>query len=106
MTATDPIGPPKIPRVGPRINHVGNDPAKCCLPGASERVTVYDIMAFGEPLASEVADIAAELGLDPHELDWHVEAVHGWEPHDEGYTSGVRCAADCLRAGGCADITP
>jgi hypothetical protein len=43
------------------------------------------IMLHGEPRPPEVTAVAEVLGLDPGELDWHVEAEHGWEPHDEGY---------------------
>lgn len=80
---------------------VGNNPSLCCLPGAWDRATVHDIMGHGEPLPAVVADTAAATGVDPHTLDWHVEAVHGWEPHDPRYGDHVRAAAECLLAGGC-----
>jgi hypothetical protein len=72
----------------------------CCLPGAWDRVTVHDVMAYGEPLPPEVADVAAREGVDPHQLDYHVEAVHGWEPHDEGYPAAVAAAVECVKNGG------
>jgi hypothetical protein len=40
-------------------------------------------------------------GIEPHALDWHVEAVHGCEPHDRGYAEAVELAARCMLAGGC-----
>lgn len=49
---------------------------------------------------------AAEFGLDPDDLDWHLEAVHGWEWHDIGWDVAVAAAAACaarsVRAGGSA----
>jgi hypothetical protein len=59
--------------------------------------------AHGEPLPQPVIDVAAARGIDPHTLDWHVEAVHGWEPHDLGYRDRVGEAAGCLAAGGCEE---
>lgn len=43
-----------------------------------------------------VSAIADFCNLDPKELDWHVEALHGWESHDEGYAEAVWRAASCL----------
>ena len=54
------------------------------------------------PLPSAVYDVAWVTGLRPADLDHHVEAVHGWEPHDRGYRSAVVSAAGCLINGGCA----
>lgn len=34
------------------------------------------------------------------ELDWHVEAIHGWEPHDKGYEEAIVQSAACLLEGG------
>jgi hypothetical protein len=59
--------------------------------------------AHGEPLPQAVIDVAAARGIDPHALDWHVEAIHGWEPHDVGYRDRVGEAVDCLAAGGCEE---
>lgn len=53
------------------------------------------VMLLGEPLPVEVTAVAEVLGLDPDALDWHVEAVHGREPHDEGYEDYVWSAAQC-----------
>jgi len=82
----------------------GSDPTLCCIPGAWGRMQALGEIGFrthGEPLPDEVIDTAAERGIDPHALDWHVEAIHGWEPHDVGYRRAVGIAADCLAAGGC-----
>lgn len=49
---------------------------------------------------------AQDAGLDPHALDWHVEAVHGWEAHDGGFVErGLAGAVTCLLGGGC-ETTP
>lgn len=34
-------------------------------------------------------------GLDVGELDWHLEAFHGWERHDRGYAEAIPFAANC-----------
>ena len=83
----------------------GNDPALCCTPGAWERLQAMGesgIRAHGEPLPPVVVEVAAANGLDPHALGHHVEAEHGWEPHDAGYGTAVSAAAFCLMSGGCA----
>lgn len=83
---------------------IGSDPTLCCLPGAWQRMQALGesgFRAYGEPLPVDVIDVAAARGGEPHALDWHVEAVHGWEPHDTGYRERVGEAADCLLAGGC-----
>lgn len=52
-----------------------------------------------------VRTVARNYSLNPVELDWHVEAEHGWEPHDDGYDEAVLQAAECLLrdpTGGCA----
>lgn len=51
---------------------------------------------FGEPLFPEVIATAKLYEIDPHDLDWHVEAIHGWEPHDTGYKLQVESAAECM----------
>lgn len=53
------------------------------------------VMLLGEPLPAEVLAVAEVLGLDPGVLDWHVEAEHGWEPHNDGYEAAVWAAAEC-----------
>lgn len=53
------------------------------------------VMLLGEPLPAEVLAVAEVLGMDPGELDWHVEAEHGHEPHDEGYEDAVWATAEC-----------
>jgi hypothetical protein len=58
----------------------------------------------GDPVPSAVIQVAEETGIDPRALDWHVEAEHGWEPHDVGYVDAVRAAARCLQAGGCEEV--
>jgi hypothetical protein len=45
--------------------------------------------------------VAAARGVEPRALDWHVEAIHGCEPHDEDYAYGCDVAADCLTSGIC-----
>lgn len=45
---------------------------------------------------------AIDAGLDPEVLDWHVEAVHGWETHDLWFVEiGLAGAVACLLKGGC-----
>jgi hypothetical protein len=83
---------------------VAADPALCCLPGAWERMAAmgeHGFRAYGEPLPEAVIEVAAVRGIEPHALDWHVEAIHGWEPHDVGYRDHVGAAAECLASGGC-----
>lgn len=53
------------------------------------------IMMHGEPRPPEVEAVASVLGLDPEALWDHVEGIHGWEPHDEGYEDAVWAAAEC-----------
>lgn len=57
------------------------------------------VMLLGEPRPPEVTAVAEVLGLDPDVLDWHVEAEHGHEPHDEGYEEAVWRAAECTDPG-------
>lgn len=57
-----------------------------------------------EPLIdARVQAYADEHGIDAKELDWHIEAVHGWEPHDRDYVSMIPQSAACLLRGGCED---
>lgn len=81
----------------------GNDPARCCVGDPWAGLDETSARHFGEPLPPDVIQVAAERGIDPHELDHHVEAVHGWEPHDTGYANQVANAADCMASGGCED---
>ncbi len=83
----------------------GADPTTCCTPGAWERMATLGLGAWhtlGEPLPEQVIDVAAQLGVEPHALDYHVEGVHGYEPHDTGYRDAVEQAARCLLEGGTA----
>lgn len=83
----------------------GNDPALCCTTSAWERLQAMGesgLRAHGEPLPPIVVEVAGQCGLDPHALDWHVEAEHGWEPHDDGYDRAVNAAAFCVLSGGCS----
>jgi hypothetical protein len=59
------------------------------------------ILYEGEPIPDKVIQVAEEYKLDPKDLDWHVEAIHGWERHDNGYDTQVTFAAECLANGGC-----
>ncbi len=34
--------------------------------------------------------------VDPEAVDWHLEADHGWEPHDRGYVGMAEIAARCV----------
>lgn len=61
-------------------------------------------MYYEEPLIdSRVQEYADTYGLDAKELDWHLEAIHGWEPHDRDYVDMIPQAARCLIEGGCED---
>lgn len=53
------------------------------------------VMLLGEPMPAKVLAAAEVLGLEPGALDWHVEALHGHEPHDEGYEEAVWRTAEC-----------
>ena len=44
---------------------------------------------------SRVEAYAADHGLDVGELDWHLEACHGWERHDRYYEEAIAEAATC-----------
>lgn len=83
----------------------GNDPALCCTPGTDERLREMGegaLHAVGLPLPPVVVEVASANGLGPHALANHVEAEHGWEPHDTGYATAVSGAVFCLMSGGCA----
>lgn len=58
---------------------------------------------IAEPWPEQVILVAIASGLDPRDLDWHVEAVHGAEPHDKGYGVAVVRAAVCMLDGGNRD---
>jgi hypothetical protein len=59
-------------------------------------------MYFEEPLYDPRVEEYAEIhGMDVYGLDWHLEAVHGWEAHDQGYEEAIIQVADCLKRGGC-----
>jgi hypothetical protein len=42
-----------------------------------------------------VTSTAETFGLDRRDLDWHLEAVHGWEAHNVGWDVAVGEAAAC-----------
>ena len=48
-----------------------------------------------------VTAVAPVLRLEAWTLYEHVEGVHGWEWHDEGYEGHVWEAARCLTEGDC-----
>lgn len=75
----------------------GNDPARCCVGNPWDTHTMHE----PEPLDEAVIAVAAERDVDPHALDDHVTAVHGWEPHDVGFDQAVTIAAYCLIRGEC-----
>lgn len=53
-------------------------------------------MYYEEPEFDErVEAYAEEHGLDVGELDWHLEAFHGWERHDKEYAEAIPGAANC-----------
>jgi hypothetical protein len=64
------------------------------------------VAQWGEPLPQVVIDVAAAHGLNPHDLEWHVEAVDGFEPSDSGYAEAAGSAARHILAGGCTDSNP
>ncbi len=63
---------------------------------------MWERLQAGEPLPEAVIDVAAERGIDPHELDDHGEGEHGWEPHDIGYGGAVETGAECMALEGCS----
>lgn len=51
-----------------------------------------------------VVQAAMSAGLLPMDVDWHLEAIHGWEPHDPGYIEkGLTGTIECLKKGGCTN---
>lgn len=59
--------------------------------------------AYEEPLIDPRTSAYAKAhALDVDVLDWHLEAIHGWESHDLGFEEAIEQAADCLANGGCA----
>lgn len=60
---------------------------------------------MSDPRPQILLNTAEEFGLVVDSLDDHVEAVHGFEPHDAGYDAVVREAAYCLVTGSCP-VTP
>ena len=78
----------------------GNDPELCCV-GDPWNNNRFDPRFHADPLMpSDIA--AAELHeLDPHDVDHHLEAIHGWEPHEPDYDEEAERAAECLCEGGC-----
>lgn len=46
------------------------------------------------PVVQAVAEVT---GVDEQALDWHVEAVRGWEAHDAGYEAAVWESSVILR---------
>lgn len=87
-------------RAEPQCPRMDRPISFCCVgaPWDSPDIAMQ-IMYWGEPLYPSVIEVAARTGLDPHDLDWHVEAEHGWEPHDTGYDKAVEQAAACMLAG-------
>lgn len=82
----------------------GLPPEVCCVGRPWDVADLAGQVArWGEPLPQVVIDVAARCGLNPHDLDWHVEAVHGQEPHDDGYDAAVGQSAEHLLAGQCED---
>jgi hypothetical protein len=58
--------------------------------------------AYEEPLIDPRTSAYAKVhGLDEQVLDWHLEAIHGWESHDLGFEEAIEQAAECLANGGC-----
>lgn len=59
-------------------------------------------MWYEEPLYDEkVVEYAEIHGLDVKKLDWHLEAHHGWERHNQGYAEAIPGAAACVIANEC-----
>jgi hypothetical protein len=59
--------------------------------------------AYEEPLIDpRTVAYAKSHSLDVDVLDWHLEAIHGFERHDLGYEQAIEEAAACLASGGCA----
>jgi hypothetical protein len=56
-------------------------------------------LAGVEDVNSYVTAVAVCFGVEHNALDWHVEAEHGWEPHDTGYGQAVWTALWCIEHG-------
>lgn len=92
-------GPQNLPRGGyAEYDSPGGRASRPPLSWGDDR---WDARLHAEPLPSVVDTVADLCGLDRRDLDWHVEAVHGWESHDAGYDAAVTAAARCLVEGGC-----
>jgi len=89
--------PPPPPPPPPVRCSAGNEAGRCCVGDPWATFSPHDV----EPLPPAVIRVAADHGVEPHALDEHVEAIHGWEPHDVGYDAHVAAAALCLLDGGC-----
>lgn len=93
------------PKPAPPVTcSAGNEAARCCVGDPWADLDIGYVRTYGEPLPLSVIRVAAERGIDPHSLDWHVEAVHGWEPHDVGYDERVPEAAECVARGTCRGV--
>ncbi len=79
---------------------IGNEPELCCV-GDPWNHPRFDPQFHMEPLLPAVISAAKNHELDPHLVDWHLEAIHGWEPHDAKYDVEAEAAAECLCRGGC-----
>jgi hypothetical protein len=62
-----------------------------------------ELQVYGDPdvFPDVTIRVAQAYNLSAEALDWHVEAVHGWELHNEGYDKAVEDAAQCILSGGC-----
>lgn len=86
-----------------RVCSIGSLSMYCCEGDAWDNVHKTGTMGFyvyGAPLPQKVIDVSPLYGIDPHDLDWHVEAVHGWEFHDQGYDDQVLAIAECMMDAG------
>lgn len=46
---------------------------------------------------SRVKHAAEVSNINASDLDWHLEAEHGWEPHDDGYERALGIAVECAQ---------
>jgi hypothetical protein len=53
------------------------------------------------PVDDRVRAYAVEHGINMYVLDWHLEAHHGLERHNEDYEEAIPHAATCVRANEC-----
>lgn len=56
---------------------------------------------WGDPYDERLLTIAKQFDLVPKDLDWHVEAIHGYAPHNEGYAEALVASVRCLQNGTC-----